>query len=292
MASSRTQALPSIRISAPQLELLVADLTPLYRRMLLLRSNHSMSRALGSVRGDLPFEDCQLLTARLWKELSALKCDHTQERYRLKLLIFEAGLCITAVRAAMRTRGCSVPRSEIPNTGVARTRRSELLRKLENYQRQLYRRNECGDSPTVVQLHARFAQYRKMMVHELFRPLPTKPRGCKDLRRRVFKSLVTIAEEGLKEAFSAVPPDKQLRKLVSQWLQDVLRYRSDITMRPLLSDPSIGKEPLVRYIQRRWAKMSPVPPDNLATRQALVSQALREVMPDLDGDDRTEKTNG
>jgi hypothetical protein len=57
-----------------------------------------------------------------------------------------------------------------------------------------------------------------------------------DLRRRVFKSLVTIAEEGLKEAFSAVPPDKQLRKLVSQWLQDVLRYRSDITMRPLLSD--------------------------------------------------------
>ena len=265
MASSRTQAWPSIRISAPQLELLVADLTPLYKRMLSLQSNHRLLQSSGSVRGGPPFEDCHLLTARLWKELSALKCGHTQERYRLKFLIFEGGLCITAVRAAMRTRGCSVPRSEIPNTGVTRTRRSELLRILENYQRQLHRRFECGDYPSVTQLHARFAQYRKMMVHELFRPLSTMPHGLRDLRRQLFTSLVTIAEEGLREALSAVPPDKQLRKLISQWLQDVLRHRSDITMSSLLSDPTIGKEPLVRYIQRRWAKMSPVPPDNLAT---------------------------
>ncbi len=285
MASSRTQAWPSIRISAPQLELLVADLTPLYGRMLSLQSNHRLLQSSGSVRGDPPFEDCHRLTATLWKELSALKCAHTQERYRLKLLIFEGGLCITAVRAAMRTRGCSVPRSEIPNTGVTRTRRSELLRILENYQRQLHRRIECGDYPSVAQLHARFAQYRKMMVHELFRPLSTMPRGLRDLRRQLFTSLVTIAEEGLKEAFSAVPPDKQLRKLISQWLQDVLRHRSDITMRPLLSDPTIGKEPLVRYIQRRWAKMSPAPKTDLSTIQAANTLLIRSVMPDLDGED-------
>jgi hypothetical protein len=98
-------------------------------------------------------------------------------------------------------------------------------------------------------------------------------------------SLVTIAEEGLRDAWSEIPPDKQLRKLISQWLQDVRRDRSEITMRPLLSNPSAGKEPLVRYIQRRWAKMSPAPKTDLSTIQAAVTRAMRSVMPDLDGDD-------
>jgi hypothetical protein len=156
---------------------------------------------------------------------------------------------------------------------------------LENYQRQLHRRIVCGDSPSVAQQHARFAQYRKMMVHELFRPLSTRPRGLRDLRQQLFTSLVTIAEEGLKEAFSAVPPDKQLKKLISQWLQDVRRYRSQITISALLRDPSAGKEPLVTYIQRRWAKMSPAPKTDLSTIQAEHTRLIRSVMPDLDSDD-------
>jgi hypothetical protein len=124
-----------------------------------------------------------------------------------------------------------------------------------------------------------------MMVHELFRPLATKPRGLRDLRQQLFTSLVTIAEEGLRDAWSEIPPDKQLRKLISQWLQDVRRDRSEITMRPLLSNPSAGQEPLVRYIQRRWAKMSPAPKTDLSTIQAAHTRAMRSVMPDLDGDD-------
>ena len=141
-----------------------------------------------------------------------------------------------------------------------------------------------GNSPSTARSLDRYARYRKMLVHELFRPRQEKF-GLYDLRRQLFNSLVTIAEEGLKEAFSAVPPDKQLRNLISQWLQDVRRDRSQITISTLLRDPSAGKEPLVRYIQRRWAKMSPAPKTDLSTIQAANTLLIRSVMPDLDGDD-------
>jgi hypothetical protein len=167
-----------------------------------------------------------------------------------------------------------------------RKHRLELLRRIENYKRVVVRRVHqlAGDSPDIVQALDRYDRYRKMLVRELYRPW--RMRNCIDRnRQQMFRSLVAIAEAGLKEAKSRIPPDKQLRKLVSQWIQDVRRYRSQITISTLLCDPPAGKEYLVKYIQHRWGKIDPAPKTDLSTRQAAVGEALRKVVPDLDGDD-------
>jgi len=286
MASTRTQAWPSIRISASQLELLVADLDPLHWVMLRVLGI-GFPDAPCFDRGPAAFEDCHIFVKRLWKRLHTLKSGPKQKRYRLKLDVFEVALCIRALRAPMRKRGLLVPHSNIPNTPLVRRRRLELLRRLENYERVLRRRIHQlrDDSRYVAEPLDRYVRYFKLLIHELFRPVLGKPRGLQIRRRQMFESLVTIAEESFKGAGGEIPPDKQLRKLISQWIQDVLRYRSDVTISTLLENPSAGKEPLLRYIQRRWARINPAPPDDLSTRLSRVGEALRRVMPDLDDDD-------
>lgn len=102
-----------------------------------------------------------------------------------------------------------------------------------------------------------FARYRKLLVHELFRPLTTLPKGMADLKRQLFPRMVAIAREGLNEEGSEVPPDKQLRSLISLWLRDVHRFRVDVGFPDLLRNPRVGKDSLLRSIRKRWAKISP-----------------------------------
>jgi len=117
----------------------------------------------------------------------------------------------------MRTTGNSFPASSIPNTALTRGRRSQLVRVLENYERQLRRQIEhgAGNSEVNAQLNGQFARYRKVIVHEFFWAVPMLPTRFARLRRQLFQKLVTIEEEALNEAGEQIPPPKELRKLVS-----------------------------------------------------------------------------
>ncbi len=227
---------------------------------------------------------CHHLLRQLWRRLDKLHSARKQSKYRLTLNVFEAGLCITAVRAAMCTKGHSVPASSIRDTATTRYRRSQLLRELENYQRRLQRRFERETGNSSAELLDQFAQYRKIVLHELFRPLPIFPKGIATLKRQLFPKLVMIAEDGLKEAGAEIPPDKELRRMVGQWVQDVCRTRVDVALPALLRDPSVGKERLVASIRRKWAKkcFASGRASDAATVLSKRSDRLRAVMDEVD----------
>ena len=84
MASSRTQAWPSIRISAPQLELLVADVEPRHWIMFKVLPP-GFPEAPCSDHDKPDFADCHVLLMKLWKRLCTLKSGSKQGRYRLEL---------------------------------------------------------------------------------------------------------------------------------------------------------------------------------------------------------------
>ena len=281
MNSSTVYSPPSIRVTRRQLELLVADIQPLQRRA--FTTNWFYKAQPSDFDADF-FGRCHICLQRLCKRLDGLTA-RLQARYRLPLNVFEAILCITALRAALRTRGHSSPASRIPSTPLARARRLELLHQLENYERRLRRRfeHEVGNSEASAQSLHRFAQYRKMVVRELFRPLPLVPTGVAILKRQLFQDLVAIAEEGLKEIGSEIPA-KQIRKLVSEWFRDVRRGRVDLGLPDLMEDPSLVKARLVPFIQRRWGRMRPTTGKkrDLSIVQSEQSERLRKYDDEVD----------
>jgi len=199
--------------------------------------------------------------------------------------VFVVGICITAVRAAMRTRGRSTPASTIPNVAAARRRRAELLRRLENYERQLRRRfrNEVDNPEGCARLIHQFSLYRKALVRELFRPLRVVPNGLQILERALFESLVKVAEDGLKESGSDIPPSRELRRLVSHWLRKVRLSRAAVAIPDLLEDPVVGKPYLVQFVRRRWARM--MPPSrrrDLSIVQSELAERMNALVPEID----------
>ncbi len=138
MSSSILNSPLSSRITRAQLELLVADVWPPFWRVLATMCNERFIYSLPSDRDRALVGGCHNRFGRLWARLKALDSTH-QTSYRLSLDIFEVGLCITAVRAAARTKGCSVPLSSIPNNAASNLRRSQLVGRLENYERRLKR---------------------------------------------------------------------------------------------------------------------------------------------------------
>ena len=196
---------------------------------------------------------------QLWRRLNALQSAKQHSRHRISLDVFEVGICIAAVRAAMRTKGRSNVPFRVPKTPAARRRRAELLRRLENYQRQLRRRfqREWDNPKGCARLLYQFSLYHKALVHELFRPRSVLPTGLRRVERQLFPTLVTMAEEGLKEIGDEIPPARELRSLVSQWLRNVRLSRVAVAYRDLLNDPTVGEPYLVEFVGRRWARMVP-----------------------------------
>ncbi len=246
----------SIRFNRAQLELLISDLHPLVRRMLATMCFQEFFDALPSDCDRSLFVSCHKRLKKLFLDLQSLKSARQQSHFQLSLDVFVVGICITAVRAAMRSKGRSVPASTNRSTGAARQRRTELLRCLENYERRLQRRlrNEAGNPEGCAQLTHQFALYRKALMREFFRPLPFVPKGLQTLERALFKSLVKIAEDGLEESGSDIPPSRELRKLVSRWLRTVRLFRVNVGIPDLLRDPSLAKPYLIPFIKTKSAK--------------------------------------
>jgi len=275
-----------IRISRPQLELLNADLQPLAWRVLTTMRSQWFFDALPSDCDRPLFVYWHKRLVKLRLELESLVSARRQSHYRLSLDVIVVGICITAVRAAMRTKGRSTPASSIPNIAAARRRRAELLRRLENYERQLRRRfrNEWGNPAGCARLIHQFALYRKALVREFFRPLPVFLKDQPILRRELFESLVKVAEDGLKKSGSEIPPPKELRKLVSRWLRKVRLIRESVGIPDLLRDPSLAKSRLIPFIQTMWAKTGPdcTRKPDMATIWSKRTERLRAVMPEVD----------
>jgi hypothetical protein len=274
----------SIRISRPQLTLLVEDLHPLFWRMLATMCGENFFDTLSSDCDPSFLVICHHLLRQLWKRVDRLHSARKQTKYLLTLNVFEAGLCITAVRAAMRTKGTPTPASSIRNTFATRSQRAQLVQELENYERRLRRRLKRDTGSSSAKLLDQFAQYRKVVVHELFRPLPTLPRGLATLKRRLFQKLVMIAEDGLKETGAEIPPAKELRRMVGQWVQDVRRTRVDIGLPALLRDPFVGKQSLVASIRRKWTRkrFASGRASDAATVLSKRGELLRAVMDEVD----------
>jgi len=274
-----------IRISRRQLELLVADLEPLHWKMLTTMCSQWFFDALPSDCDKTLFVHWHQRLKKLWLELKS-ESVRPQSHYRLSLDVFVVGICITAVRAAMRTKGRSTPASSIPNLAAARQRRTELLRRLENYEHQLRRRfrNECDNPEGCARLIYQFALYRKALVREFFRPLPVFLKDLPILRRELFESLVKVAEDGLKKSGSEIPPTKELRKLVSRWLRKVRLIRETVSITDLLRDPNLAKSRLIPFIQTRWANKAPdsTRKPDMATIWSERAERLRAAMPEVD----------
>jgi hypothetical protein len=283
MNLSELHSSPSIRISRPQLDLLIADLQPLVQRMLATMCFQRFFDALPSDCDRRLFVSCHKRLKKLCLELESLKSARQQTHYSLSLDVYLVGICITAVRAAMRTRGRSTPASNIPNTGAARQRRTELLRRLENYERQLRRRfqNEVDNPEGCARLIHQFALYRKALVRELFRPLRVVPNGLQILERALFESLVRIAENGLKESGNNIPR-RELRRLVSHWLRKVRLSRAAVAIPDLLENPVVGEPYLVEFVRRSWARMMPNQKRDLSIVQSELAERLYAGMPEID----------
>jgi hypothetical protein len=205
-----------------------------------------------------------------------------QSRYRLAFDVFEAALCCASLRATLRTKGRACLPSTVRNIGKAKQRREELVRRLENYLRQIQRRFKAElDNPArAAKLLAGFDRYKRTLVQELFRHYPLVPSRRRAQQLRLFRTLVTIAQEGLHEAGSEIPPDKELRKLVSQWLRDVRRFRAEVGMPQLFHDPSVGKQYLVTFVRARMRPTTSTrDPAVLASERHKI---LREVMIEVD----------
>jgi len=256
MASPALHSTLSIRTTRQRLELLVADLRPLFWRVLKTTPMEWFLQALPPNCDPLFFRK---RLRELWTRLdAALSSNPQQSRYRVALDLLEVGLCITAVRAAKRTKGRSSSHSSIPNDEAGRRRRAELIRVLENLERRLRRRfeHECGDADAAAQFLQKLAEYRKIIVHEFFRPKRFTS-GLKKMRRELFERLVTIACAGLEREGSEVPPEKELRKLISRWLKDVRRHRVAVGKVALYENPLVAEPHLLRFIRTRWARQNP-----------------------------------
>lgn len=275
-----------IRISRRQLELLVADLEPLHWKMLTTMCSQWFFDALPSDCDKPLFVYWHKRLKKLWLELKSFESARQQSYYRVSLDVFVVGICITAVRAAMRTKGRSTPASTIPNIAAARRRRAELLRCFENYERQLRRRfrNEWDNPKGCARLIHQVALYRKALVREFFRPLPVFLKDLPILSRELFESLVKVAEDGLKKSGSEIPPPKELRKLVSRWLRKVRLIRETVSIPDLLRDPSLAKSRLIPFIQTRWARTAPdsTRKPDMATIRSERAERLRAAMPEVD----------
>lgn len=280
----------SMRISRAQLEVLIADLEPLVWLSRTNAANRKFLREFPSFLLPVPLPRISSAghkrLLQLWTRLEHLSSGPQQSRHRLAFDVFEAALCSTALRAAMRVRSQPCLRPTVRNVGNSKRRRIELLHRMENYLRQIRRRfkAEMDNSARATKLLAEFDRYRRTLVRELFRHYPLVPNRFKALKRRLFQTLVTIAEEGLKEAGSEVPPAKELRKLVSRWLRDVRRFRADVAPLDLLREPPVGKRCLVTFIQTRWARMNPnmTSTPDLAIVLSDVGDRLRAVMTEVD----------
>jgi len=96
-------------------EFLVADLEPLHWKKVEAASSPWLLGELPANYDRALIPTCHKRLEQLWFRLEA-RSAKKQTRYRLPLDVFEVGICIAAVRAAMRTKGCSTLGSSIPNT--------------------------------------------------------------------------------------------------------------------------------------------------------------------------------
>ena len=244
----------SIRISRGQLEILAADVHPLFFSMLTLK-NTNVGLYVAPSDYDLDmFVTFQTRLERLSSRLSASYSDSQQSRFRVKLDLFEVSLSVAGMRAARRTK--SEPArlgSAIPNVGKAKQRRSELLRRLENCERRLRRRvdRQPVQSRDKILLLQHLARYRKLVVHELFYCDKPTPSPLAYLKRQMYETLVGFAKDGLTKGGIELPPEKELRALVRLFLQQVRCYKSSVTYLQLLGDESLGKVPLLEFIKAK-----------------------------------------
>jgi hypothetical protein len=286
MKSATLSSLPSIRISAPQLRVLETDVRVLSWKTRDIVFSPWFLKTLPSDYDFDTFVICNDRLWQLWKRLDGLASAIRQQRFRLSLDVLEAGLCISALRAMMRKRRqLFAPASSVGYTPAVKRQRSALVRSIENYERRLRRRFEQTTvSPeTCAKKLYQFAIFRKAIVHEVLQPEPAGLKhGFAEMRRTLFLTLVKQAEDGLHEAEKDVPPPQELKKMVSQFLRAVRRYRFDFGMRDVLFDPSVATSHLIPFIEKVWRKTNPNKKPDYATLAARAGDIVRALLPEVD----------
>ena len=261
----------SVRISGPQLALVLADLKPfvcgsltLQRRFVSLADlpGFSAERRARQVELEAEGQQPHLALLAFWQRLNHIGQRTGQAKYRLSLDLFEARVCSAALRLAMR-RCAPRPASAIPNSAEMSRRRSQLLKKVENLVRRLKRQLKAQAGEAVSANFSRvFDDFRGSILNVLFHRQPAclKPVSLRRFHQIVIDKAVKLAREGLLELGTDADL-AQLRPLVRRLLRYNRRDRPYyyFSIPELSNDMAAAKKRLVNFIQGCWKKQNSRP---------------------------------
>jgi hypothetical protein len=247
--SSVSELCPSlpIRISRAQLLLLLSSLRPVVCASLSLvyrTDDVNPEHVTEQPSGFHVFHDPLI---RLWQRLNLL-AEREQQRYRTQLDAFEAAMCGLALRAAGKRE-----RSEKSSAGSqAASRRSELMRTIENHRKRAGRKFKLTVGADAAAEAAMLLREYEMRLRPKSLPKWLKFRAPFKYRKVWINKLVGYATERLLEGCPPIPPATEIRRLVRLFVRYVRRGRYQFSLRKLTEDKESAMPVLAAFILQRW----------------------------------------
>ena len=254
-----------VRISSGQLGLLIADLKPLVCGSLTVQLNSMSLVDLLNFTGErrsrqVEFERQQQqphdALIEFWRQLNAIAQRGDQRRHRVRLNLFEARVCATALRLGRRRRRPD-PASSVPNTPEMNSSRLRLLRRLENLGRQLQRRfrAEAGNS-VCAEFKQSLVDFRDAIFARLFNRTPSwvHPTSMRKAYVVIVDEACRLACEGLSVMGVTDIESQQVRRLIRRFLAYRRRGRISFSIRDLSDKSSFTKLRLANFILESRAK--------------------------------------
>ncbi len=176
--------------------------------------------------------------------------DSQSKTHRVHLDAIAIAMCMFAIRSL----GREIRRGRIPNlvwpTDLDCNR---LLAKLEKHRKRAKRIwLRRGDRPGYRDQCWRWQRFLRW-VKESLSPIRTGILSTY-VRRRLDRHVVTVKRVLTKETTEELPPDRELRKLVSAMCRHVRRERAPITMKDIAVCSDSGREFIASYMPKLIAK--------------------------------------
>ncbi len=238
------------RLSRAQLNVLLADLNVAVSASLSIRDGIDSLPKAPWLSPPQDLTNCHQRLVVLWRRLNAIG-SATQGRFRLGLDMFEAEICVLALRIGARQRRSRlvIGLVQAPRGSHCRT---QLLHRLENHIRRARRRdNEQAMKQEFVR---HLSAYREQLRNELFPRNIKIPNSRRRMLKRAVNRFTVLAVEGLSAAGVFDPVVKDVRKIIQRCLRYRRRGREYFGLRDLAGHDDLARAYLSSLVLATWAK--------------------------------------